>query len=36
MVRGVFPLFVFFFSSFFFVKEFENPVIHNSMHSHVF
>ena len=34
MVRGVFPLFVCFF--FFFVKEFENPVIHNSMHSHVF
>lgn len=35
MVRGVFPLFVCFFF-FFFVKEFENPVIHNSMHSHVF
>lgn len=35
MVRGVFPLFVFFFLLFF-VKEFENPVIHNSMHSHVF
>lgn len=28
--------FVCFFFLLFFVKEFENPVIHNSMHSHVF